>query len=302
VPLNLSILYRGLLSSCNYDCSYCPFAKRWESPDELLADQKGLERFIAWVAGRPQDKFAIFFTPWGEALVRSWYRDAIVFLSHLANVSKVAVQTNLSCQLDWLKGSCMQKLGLWCTYHPGQSDRQLFLSKCRTLSHMGVKHSVGCVGLREHLPEIKALRDGIPPETYLWINAFKETPDYYDRQLLDAVTGIDPLFPINNTDHASRGHACRTGQSVISVDSDGNTRRCHFVKQVIGNIYDPDFEKALKPRLCPNEVCGCHIGYVHMEHLDLDSVFGDGILERVPFGSTAVTSIAPRSLGKGDDM
>lgn len=291
MPLNLSILYRGLLSSCNYDCSYCPFAKRWESQDELRADQSGLERFIAWVSGRPQDKFAILFTPWGEALVRSWYRDAIVSLSHLPHVSKVAVQTNLSCQLDWLNRSLREKVGLWCTYHPGQTDRHLFSSKCRTLSKLGVKHSVGCVGLREHLPEIKALRDEIAPETYMWINAVKSTPDYYDQPLLDALTGVDPLFPINNTDHTSRGHTCRTGQSVISVDSAGEVRRCHFVKYVIGNIYDSDFERALKPRLCPNEVCGCHIGYVHMDRLNMDSVFGDGILERIPVGRTAVTSI-----------
>ena len=26
--MNLSILYRGPLSSCNYACGYCPFAKR----------------------------------------------------------------------------------------------------------------------------------------------------------------------------------------------------------------------------------------------------------------------------------
>jgi MoaA/NifB/PqqE/SkfB family radical SAM enzyme len=282
VPLNLSILYRGLLSSCNYACSYCPFAKHWESSEELLADQIGLQRFIAWVASHSADQFAILLTPWGEALVRSWYRDAIVQLSHLPHVSKVAVQTNLSCQLDWLKSARIEKLGLWCTYHPGQVDRRLFVNKCHSLSELGVKHSVGCVGLREHVSEIQALRAEIAPGTYVWINAFKSVPDYYDQLLLDAFTGIDALFPINNTDHPSCGHVCRTGHTVLSVDSYGDVRRCHFVKQVIANIYDPNFEDALKPRLCPNETCGCHIGYVHLEHLEMDQIFGNGILERIP--------------------
>ena len=36
-PGLLSILYRGPLSSCNYGCEYCPFAKREESRAELEA-------------------------------------------------------------------------------------------------------------------------------------------------------------------------------------------------------------------------------------------------------------------------
>ena len=31
--MNLSILYRGPLSSCNYGCEYCPFAKHRETRD-----------------------------------------------------------------------------------------------------------------------------------------------------------------------------------------------------------------------------------------------------------------------------
>src|SRR5690606_24541191 len=74
VRLDLTILYRGTLSSCNYDCPYCPFAKHWESPAELAADRRGLARFVDWVSARTDDRLALFFTPWGEALVRQWYR------------------------------------------------------------------------------------------------------------------------------------------------------------------------------------------------------------------------------------
>src|SRR5262245_63951344 len=100
MPLNVSILYRGPLSSCNYDCHYCPFAKRRESAAELAVDREALARFCNWVRNRTEDQLAVFFTPWGEALVRHWYRDAIATLSYMPNVRKVAVQTNLSCRLD----------------------------------------------------------------------------------------------------------------------------------------------------------------------------------------------------------
>ena len=79
MAMKLSILYRGPLSSCNYGCEYCPFAKHHETAAELARDRRALERFIDWVAARAHgDRIAILFTPWGEALVRRWYRDALV--------------------------------------------------------------------------------------------------------------------------------------------------------------------------------------------------------------------------------
>ncbi|WP_425398489.1 STM4011 family radical SAM protein [Aeoliella sp.] len=282
MSVELSILYRGTLSSCNYDCPYCPFAKHWESPDELDSDRKGLERFIDWATCHSERPLSVFFTPWGEALVRSWYRDAVVSLTHLSHVRKVAVQTNLSCNLDWVGLAEAGKLGLWCTYHPGQTSLGSFLKQCERLSTSGVSYSVGCVGLREHFSEIDELRRRLPPTVYLWINAFKSQEEYYDLSAIEQLTQIDPQFPVNNQRHPSRGKHCLTGETVVTVDSQGNVRRCHFVDEVIGNLYDANFEHSLRRRLCPNDTCGCHIGYVHLEHLDLQSVYGAGILERVP--------------------
>src|SRR5262249_37765869 len=95
-------------------------------------------------------------------------------------------------------------------------------------------------------------------------------------------TAIDPLFPVNQVRHPSRGRPCRAGHTVIALDGDGTIRRCHFIKEPLGNLYDPDFARALFPRLCTNDTCGCYIGYVHLEDLKLYTVFGDGVLERIP--------------------
>lgn len=282
MPLNVSILYRGDLSSCNYDCSYCPFAKHWESPEELRADQDGLDHFCKWVSIRANDQICLFFTPWGEALVRSWYREAVIKLSRLTQVRKVAVQTNLSCSLDWLANADVAKVGLWCTYHPDQTSIDVFLRQCGRLDSAGVRYSVGCVGIREHLPQIQKLRTSLPKHVYLWVNAYKSKANDYDAELCEAFTTVDPLFRINNVRHPSHGHACHTGQSVLTVDGRGDIRRCHFVDDIIGNIYEPNFERGLYARPCPNDVCGCHIGYVHLERLQLYPVFGDGLLERIP--------------------
>src|SRR5262249_54726667 len=102
--MQLSILYRGPLSSCNYACSYCPFAKHAENGEELAHDRHALERFVAWVADHSMHEIGILFTPWGEALVRPWYQEALQRLTNLGHVYKAAIQTNLSCRLDWIDG------------------------------------------------------------------------------------------------------------------------------------------------------------------------------------------------------
>src|SRR6185436_20891640 len=80
-----SILYRGPLTSCNYECGYCPFAKTRNTREELQEDARQLRRFTEWVGGR-REEIGILFTPWGEALPHEAYQNALCDLSHLPNV------------------------------------------------------------------------------------------------------------------------------------------------------------------------------------------------------------------------
>lgn len=278
----LNILYRGPLSSCNYDCHYCPFAKRRESASELRVDRECLERFLRWLEPRTHRPHGLFFTPWGEALVRPWYRDAIVEASHWPQTARVAIQTNLSPKLDWLNAARRDRVALWCTYHPGETSSEKFLEQCETLEQLKVKYSVGTVGLTEHAEEIESLRRALPSHIYLWINAAKSTEPHIANSVAERFRHIDPLYPINRTAHASFGKACDTGESAISVDGEGNVRRCHFVEEKLGNLYESELETLLKPRPCPNSTCGCHIGYVHMPEMKLKPIFDENILERIP--------------------
>ncbi|HTE19534.1 MAG TPA: STM4011 family radical SAM protein, partial [Armatimonadota bacterium] len=222
--MKLSLLYRGPLSSCNYGCPYCPFAKRAETDAEHATDVEALERFLQWVGRQDEHHISVFFTPWGEALIRRRYQRAMVRLTRLPHVEKAAIQTNLSCRLDWVEQCEKEKLGLWATFHPGEVRRERFLAQCRELDRRGVHFSVGVVGLKEHAGEIAALRSELPAHVYLWINAYKRVPDYYTGAEIRRFEEIDPLFPINNRRHASRGESCRAGASVLSVDGDGTLR------------------------------------------------------------------------------
>lgn len=279
--MTLSILYRGPLSSCNYSCSYCPFAKTKDSRKTLEDDAARLKRFVGFIRANGEIRFKILFTPWGEALIRKHYQEAMTALSLLPNVEKVAIQTNLSCHLGWLKKADKEKIALWATYHPNETTRNAFLEKCRRLDEMQVAYSVGVVGFKEAIAEIEALRAALPEGRYLWVNALKKNADYYTAAESAALMEIDPHIAYNMIHHNSYGKACKTGHTVFSVDGDGNMYRCHFIKEKIGNIYDAGFTSGLFPRSCTNQTCGCHIGYVHLEHLQLYDLYKGRELERI---------------------
>jgi len=279
--VKLDILYRGPLASCNYGCEYCPFAKQKDSREALARDEAAWQRFTAWVAERePTDQIGVLVTPWGEALIRRWYREGLAGLSHLPQITRCAVQTNLSAPLDWVARANPDRLALWCTYHPEWTTEAKFLAQCRTLDEHGIAYSVGVVGQHEYEPAARALRAALPASTYLWINAVKALA--YSADEVACWRSIDPLFELNNARHPSLGHACGAGDRAITVDGDGTMRRCHFIADPIGNIYEPDWQRALSPRPCSQIDCHCHIGYVHLDYLELGKVFATGLLERVP--------------------
>ena len=280
--MHLKILYRGSLISCNYGCEYCPFAKRQQTTAEQNLDKQQLQRFVNWISQHPQHQFSILFTPWGEALIHKHYQQALVNLTQLSHVNKVAIQTNLSCNLDWVEDCNKDSLALWATFHPEWVSRQSYVSQCLKLDKRKVRFSAGVVGFPQFKNEIAALRQELPSHIYLWINAVKKqlpqlSPS--DRKFFES---IDPLYHLNTHHYPSLGRSCRAGKSVISVDGEGTIRRCHFIKEPIGNIYHHNWEEVLQERDCSNDSCHCHIGYVHLDYLELDKVFGNGILERIP--------------------
>ncbi|MCA1859369.1 STM4011 family radical SAM protein [Janthinobacterium sp. HSC-3S05] len=278
----LSLLYRGTLASCNYACGYCPFAKKRDSRATLARDAREVARFTSWVAAQKRD-ISVLFTPWGEALVRRHYRAAMQTLAALPHVRQVALQTNLSGPLNWLQAmDGLEKIGLWCTYHPDQTTLIRFLERCARLDTMGVRYSVGAVAMNEHLEAIRALRAALPAHVYLWLNAYdRRGPGYYSGEDLTWFDTIDPWFAQNRRPSSSRGKPCLAGEASLSVDGDGELARCHFVPERLGNLYEDDLTDMLQERSCPRFKCDCYIGYAQRKDLPFQTVFGEGVLARI---------------------
>ncbi|UYZ84373.1 STM4011 family radical SAM protein [Entomomonas sp. E2T0] len=278
----LTVFYRGALETCNYACDYCPFAKSKETSQKKAKDIAGLDSFISWIANNTDINFNIFFTPWGEALVFKRYQQAIKQLAVMPNVNKIIFQTNLSSKLDFLAEINSSKLRLWCTYHPTEVARQKFISKTKLLDSNNVKYSVGVVGKPDLFDEIQQLRKELNPSTYLWINAYVDKDQHYiytEEQRL-FLTAIDPLFPFNKP-YVSIDLPCSTGEDAIVVDECGDIYRCHFIKQVIGNIHQNNWQQILQERVCRRGFCDCHIGYIFLKSLNFKRIFGKQALERI---------------------
>lgn len=284
--MKATLYYRGSLSSCNYDCPYCPFSKTKDSKATLQNDKRQLEAFMAWVRsqGETGHRLSVFFNPYGEALVHRWYREAMTELSHLPHIDKVAVQTNLSCKLDWTDALGKDKAAFWVTYHPGQISGGDFLRQIMGLYERGISFSVGTVGVRSAFGAIEDMRGVLPDDVYLWINAYKDKPDYYSDEDAERLSRIDPYFRLNLIDYDSAGERCAAGSNVFYVQGAGTVKRCYSDRKVIGHLYRDGLEGLSSERPCAMKQCGCYIGYIHMPSLSLDRVYGDGLLERIPAG------------------
>jgi MoaA/NifB/PqqE/SkfB family radical SAM enzyme len=277
----LAILYRGPLDSCNYACRYCPFAKREPSRRMLESDRDALERFVAWVRDASRWDISLLFTPYGEALIWPHYQEALTELSRMPHVRQVSIQTNASGRLGFLDDVDRARISLWISWHPTEIALEPFVERVAALHEAGVRLSVGAVAVPEHLEQVEALRALLPAALSVWINAQKPNVRYPEHERA-RWRAIDPAFDLDTRRHLTRGQACLTGEDTISVDGDGTITRCHFVDEVLGNLYTQELETILKPRACSRARCDCFIGYVNLPTLDLRRSFvTDGWLARM---------------------
>ncbi len=282
--MRLRLFYLGSLRGCNYHCGYCPFAHLQNSANQVRQDASDLDTFCTWVA-QYSDNLEILFTPRGEALIWPHYQAALPSLSHLPHLRRLVIQTNLSSSLEWLSICNPGTLALWCTYHPEEADQDAFLNKLAQLTQMQILFSVGMVGKREAFAQIEQFRRRLPQQTYLWINAFKETPNYYSDEEIAWLTAIDPLFPDNLKDLQSAGKACRGGDSAFAIEGDGTLYRCHLIQQPLGNLYQQPLTTLARQRPCDRASCDCYIGNINLNGLEMARHYGDHILARIPLNA-----------------
>jgi MoaA/NifB/PqqE/SkfB family radical SAM enzyme len=294
--MSLLVLFRTRLEWCNYACGYCPWnaTARRVPAEEFRRDEERLRRVLDRVAELP-DPVEFFITPRAEYLVLPYWRDAVARLLALPQVRRVTVQTNLSFDVQEFLGRIdAAKLALWTTYHPGETpadEWEALRRKWDLLRRRGVPFSVGIVDVREGLPHLRRLRESLPREVYVWVNAYQREADYYTPEELDAIRRVDPYFDLNNQNYPSRGRPCTAGQRAVYLDDEGDLRRCFFVGEVLGNLFRDGWRRWPEARGCPRDGCHCYVGHMHIVELDFRSIYGEHLAARIP-----------RDWGRGGDL
>lgn len=285
--MSLLVLFRSRLEWCNYTCHYCPWNATLNrvGRDDFADDERRVRRVIARVAELPRP-VEFFVTPKAEYLVLPYWREAVARLTHLPQVSRVTVQTNLSFDVAAFLGEVDPgKVAFWTTFHPTEVPAdaiETLHSRWELLRRHGVPFSVGLVGTRDNLTHLEALRRRLPPDVYVWVNAYKREADYYTPDDLDRIRAVDPWFDLNNQHFPSLGRPCTAGQLAVYLDDEGDLRRCFFVGKVIGNLFRDGWTTLPDAEACPNATCHCYVGHMHIPELDFRGVYGRDLAVRIP--------------------
>jgi MoaA/NifB/PqqE/SkfB family radical SAM enzyme len=285
--MNLLVLFRSRLEWCNYTCSYCPWNATLTrvSREEFLADEARVISVVERVAelSRPVE---FFITPKAEYLVLPYWRAAVARLTHLPQVARVTVQTNLSFDLPaFLETVAPGKLALWTTFHPSEVPAtavERLHERWALLHARSIPFSVGLVGTHENLSYLEPLRQHLPSDVYLWVNAYKREANYYSPADLARIRAVDPLFDLNNQHFPSLGRPCTAGQLAVYLDDEGDLRRCFFVGRVLGNLFRDGWTPLPEAEVCPNATCHCYVGHMHIPELNFRSIYGENLAVRIP--------------------
>ncbi len=279
------ILYRGSLKSCNYSCSYCPFAKHPSSAREMEKDRMDWMKFCKSLEERAEDlgRFALMVVPYGEALIHPWYWEGLAFLSRLKQAEVVGVQTNFSFSAGqagklWREAKGRkEKLRLWATYHPEMVSPARFAKECREAAEEGIALCAGAVGVPENLSLIGELRRCLPDEIYLWINAMDGLKRAYTREEVQAFSAIDPFFIRELSAVPANFKNCRNR---LFVEGNGKMQTCNISGRMPGNWYQEDF--SFPSAVCRQKACSCYLAYGGRGDWVNTLLFGKYPLFRIP--------------------
>ncbi|WP_053957194.1 STM4011 family radical SAM protein [Inediibacterium massiliense] len=279
------LYYRGVLSSCNYTCYYCPFAKKKASSVEIERDQKALMRFCKTIENILfKERISIFFTPYGEAMTHPYYTKAMIQLAKLEKVRYISIQTNLSFDvnefLDAIERSGVkkEKIKLWGSYHPTMVRAEEFAKKANQLS-LQIDICVGMVALSKRAQEIRELKKYLSPDIYLWLNGQAKHKIHYSLEDLSEFKEIDPFFPFEMNTRTSF-ETCRSGSQSYFIEANGDILPCHMNKRPIGDFYS--LEKNLKPFECHRKLCDCYLAYSNIKDIRMIRFFGNTLPVRIP--------------------
>lgn len=289
--------YRGSLDSCNYSCNYCPFSKKPVcSREELAEDEKSLVKFVDFVLQKAEvqkKKCAVQIVPYGEALIHKYYWRELARLTCSPYIEAAGAQTNLSFDTGCMAGEFLKnngelnKLRLWCTFHPQMVTMDRFLQQCRHLSSYGILYCAGTVGVPSQAGVIKRLRRELPGDVYLWVNKMDGLKRRYTEEETRIFSEIDEYFETGLKHYKADTSKCTDS---LFAEADGSVRRC--------NTCIPGKDGTA----CIRKECSCYLSYCNQQVPEL-VFFNPYPAFRIPHYPKAVFfDVDGTLLGNGDGV
>ncbi len=158
-----------------------------------------LARFVAWVAARGPRRIARgLLHAVGRGSRAPWYREALARLSRLPRVDAGGDPDEpLRAARRGSRARTRPRLALWCDLPPRAGRRGRASSPaCPTSARAASPSRAESSGSERFVGEIEALRRALPPDVYLWVNAYKGRWDegYADAEIAQLLEAIDPHF------------------------------------------------------------------------------------------------------------
>lgn len=302
------ITWRGVLRSCNYTCSYCPFAKKDANTDELLRDQAAMDRLLRFLEQQPcQHQLSVLLAPYGEGLVHRHYQQGLCALSRCPQVARVSCQTNLSMDAGLLLAELnagkadFSRLALWASFHPAMTKLETFAEKVRLLSRY-FPLAVGVVGNPAHLPAFQRLHELLPEQIRqnFWINAMDGLARAYTKEEEQALMTLAPAWDLERKRFPAHFTHCGAGRQSIFLRADGAIYPCNRSPIYLGNLYNQDDNqegqeenknnnqhkniKYLEGQACKGR-CDCFLAYSNRK--DIAQLFSIGPWPQLRLGGLA---------------
>lgn len=240
---------------------------------------------------------AVQIVPYGEALIHRYYWEGLARLSQNPRIVAVGAQSNFSFPVEEMlvyyrqMGGDVSKLRLWGTFHPEMTSVEDFLLQCGCLLKQGVLYCAGVVGVPERIPEIRRLREGLPPSVYLWINKMDGLKRNYTKEETEFFFSIDEYFELELKHFKADASLCRDS---IFVEADGCLYGCNLCRRSMGNLYQDMQWEGLKedglynvPKHCSRRECSCYLSYCNRKEEEL-LFFQPYPAFRIPFYPKAV--------------
>lgn len=259
----VDIYYRGRLDFCNYSCYYCPFSKNKYDKNTIKEDKVYLDRFYDFIIENPNIE-NILFIPYGEILIHDYYIEYISKISRLGNIQNIGIQTNNSFSTNRLleifeseKGN-IEKLNLWCSYHPYEVEEDIFIDKILELRKNKIKFSVGTVGNPKMKDKLYNFRKKIPDDIYLWINEMDGRKKEYEKDDIDYFKFIDPYFQLELNKPMANITKCYGGKTRLFINYKLIMQPCNISRTVVKDNIS-----------CKSKKCDCYLAYSNRDDIKI---------------------------------